>query len=383
MKNFKKISSVAMSGMLLASVLPTVAFATSYPTGSADDKTFTQYLYLDDSETTVPNVTVHYSVEAMTSGAPSVSIPDAVFGGGATTTVNGRKGASKTVTMNIGNLPSTPSTYTYKVTASTTASGVEFTDGTIRTLELITGYATDNDGVPTGNIKVLQAILKSENNQSKKDGFVVEKERELVNTNLLLTKKVEGNQADTSHYFRFNVEFEGEPGTEFKADYATATSQLDRNNDNVDWNQDNDDGNQSGTYYQTTQITLDETGHAQVNVYLKHNETVKFVNVPENLKYQIFEMEKLEKDKLESVYTTSWSIEGVESGNGTNKSSNGGDKNETGQVIVGRTEDHVTFVNKLNATVDTGVVTTIAPFASMMVVAALGYVAVKAKKHED
>ena len=156
MKNFKKISSVAMTGALLASVLPTVALADTTPQ-------FTQSLLVDSEVTATPSVTIDYTVTPNQTGGPTVTIPSVTFGSGDNLSISeGKKMAQKQVSINISNLPTHAGTYTYTVTGRTTVDGVTFVSGgDTRTLELKLGYAVDGQNVPTGSLKVIQAILKN------------------------------------------------------------------------------------------------------------------------------------------------------------------------------------------------------------------------------
>ena len=381
MKNFKKVTAAALTSLLAVGVIPTIAFAA----GSASDATFNQVLDVG-TETTAPNVTIKYAVTPLNSApADAITIPDAQFNA-SDSVVEGK--VSKNVQMNIQTDKFTSAgVYTYKVkaTATSTTNNVttSFTSGNDeRILELIMGYETNADGVPQGDLKVLQAILKNVNTGdtagTKNDGFTVKTDRENELVNLQLTKTVKGNLADKDHYFGFNVVFTGTPGTQITVNYDHATEDL-SGESNID-KAPGDVSGPSDTFVQPSTITIQDNGEASNMIYLKHGQTVEFQNIPENTTYKISEVAN---DQPESKYTTTWSIAGVD-GNEPNKSSTTkADDNETGTIKIGRTSDHVTFVNSLSATVETGVVTTIAPFATIMVLAALGYVAVKATKRED
>ena len=380
MKSLKKMASLAMTGLLAVSALPVVTLA--YTSRGASDPKFDQVLNMDSSVTQAPNVTVSYSVEPIENAPSAVTINNVVF----TSTdklTNGTitKEGTMDIKVNDGdNSITKPGLYLYLVTANVTvgADKTTFTGGEERMLKVIVGYETDGNQVPTGNLKVLQANLMTFDGTNKSEGFTVEKGRDKDKVNLRLTKTVKGNQADKDHYFGFKVTFTGTPGTQITMDYTNATSDI-KDVSNIDLAPgDKNNATTQNHWVQQLTGTIGDTNVTEVMVYLKHGETVVFKDIPEDVTYRI---EEVADDKPEAKYTTTWSVEGTE--DGLQKSPTGGDQNSTNNILIGRTDDHVKFVNSLNATVETGVVTTMAPFASIMVIAALGYVAVKATKKED
>lgn len=382
MKNLKKLASVAMTGVLAMGVVPTVAFAQI-----DSSKHFTQTLETDATNTTMTNVTMSYTATAKGNApANAVSMDNVTFNISDLTSTSGdKKTGSKNVPIKIDmDKFSKAGEYQYDVTATTTDGKTTFTDGNHKVLHLIVGYATDSNDIPTGNLKVLQAILKTDAG-TKDNGFTAEKEREKSTSDLKLTKVVKGNLADKTKHFAFEIVFTGTPGKKYDISYAEA-QQLFEGQDLADLqaeevltSQDATYATENGLFGQPLRLTISANGTGKVNVYLTHNQSVTIAGVDEDVQYVIREVDN--DDSPESDYNTTWSIEGCETAGGDR--SQGSDDNETGTVTIGRTNDHVTFVNSKNATVETGVMTTVVPFAAIMTIAALGYVAVKASKRRE
>ena len=384
MKNFRKVTAAAITGLLAVGVLPTTVFA------AGTNPTFKQDLVLEEATQVTSDITVTYDVTPKNGAPAAINIPSVTFNSG--TTLTDHK-TSKDVTINVNiqkdgtetTAITKPGVYEYTVRATTTTDKATFTTGNSRTLKVVVGYNT-TDGIPTSStMEVLQAVFVNDTGTAKADGFTLEVGRDLDNVSLKLTKQVKGNLADIDHYFAFKITFKGTPNTQItNINYNQATKTLSETDlKNTELLPSDKNALNNNMLVQPESVDIGANGTGEIIVYLKHNQTVEFPQVPENVTYKIEELENKDNvEQPESYYDTTWSITGVDSGNGVDKST-GSENNSTGEIKIGRTADHATFVNSKNASVDTGIVTTIAPFATVMVLAALGYVAVKATKRED
>ncbi len=194
-----------------------------------------------------------------------------------------------------------------------------------------------------------QGILTTDETQTKVDVVYPSP----VNlTYITVEKRVTGNMADKTEYFKFKVNIEG--GN--TGDTYTIIGQ----DTNVTYN--------GSTFAAPTTYTVGQDNY----VYLQHGQTAtiglyknSIPQIPVNVKYSFVEQDA-------STYETY--VDGS-----TTKSKTSAEKT----TVLTAANNKTTFVNNKEEATFTGVVVTIAPYVAVVAIAALGIVVVKKSKRRD
>lgn len=217
--------------------------------------------------------------------------------------------------------------YRYIITESaSTNNDVAIDDNAVRYLDVYV-VNTDNGGLKIDTYMLLtstSAPTKDFNGQwnygeAKSDGF----KNKYTTYSLIVNKTITGTAANLSEKFNFTIEFEGDAGASFT--------------------------------YGTTTITLDNDGKASQTVALGNGESAVITGIPSNVKYTVTE----NIDATEG-YTTTYKVD-----NATTATTG----TATSEATMGKANHTVSFTNDKASTPVTGVITTIAPYALMLVVA--------------
>jgi len=209
--------------------------------------------------------------------------------------------------------------YTYKVTEvvpSTKTSGVNYSE---EELYLVLTILRDED---SKQHYVAAMHYQSATGTDKETGFTNEYDA----GQLAVTKEIEGNMADMSKKFTFAVIFTPETSTAFNNDVQIVT----------------DNATTQRNYTETT-----ENGATKFVFELGDGETATFTNVPAGTTYTVTE-------------------------DAENYTSDNGVFSDSTKTIEANDKDEVTFTNKLDTSVDTGIAMDSAPY---MIVLALVVVA--------
>lgn len=217
--------------------------------------------------------------------------------------------------------------YRYIITeSSSTNDDVAIDSSATRYLDVYV-VNTDNGGLKIDTYMLLTSASAPTKNTDGKWSYGEAKSAGFTNKyttySLTVNKIITGTAANLSEKFNFTIEFEGDAGASFT--------------------------------YGTTTITLDNDGKASQTVALGNGESAEITGIPSNVKYTVTE----NIDATEG-YTTSYKVD-----NATN-ATNG---TATSEAIMGKVNHTVSFTNDKASTPVTGVITTIAPYALMLVVA--------------
>lgn len=182
---------------------------------------------------------------------------------------------------------------------------------------------------------------------------------------LILTKKVTGNQGDTQKKFDFTITIiPSETENTFHIVYGTY----------------DDDGVWHDSTAPEDSFVIGKTDRFQVQVSLSDGEYVRVYGLSENDKYII-----TETDYSGLGYQTQYVISGTKLDDYTDVTFTDGTSTGEQTVDVG-TElkiDYVTFENDREASTPTGIVTNVAPYALLVVIAAAGCFVFLRKRDED
>lgn len=200
---------------------------------------------------------------------------------------------------------------------------------------------------------------------------------------MTLSKAVTGNLADESAYFEFTVDFTSDKPVLSDITIAGTTS----------WTGDNNATNPTSIAYtswenngkeaegETAAVPATEWTKS-VTIWLKHGETVQFLNIPAGVEYTVTESENhLVGDddfdvnsETNTDYTASYKVDNAETA-------------IEGNVVTGEsvkeTMKTIAFTNEKSTSVETGIALDSAPYILMLVVAMVGMVALVSKKRYE
>ena len=177
---------------------------------------------------------------------------------------------------------------------------------------------------------------------------------------LKITKEVTGNLGDLEKQFKMTVTFTAPNG--------------DTVNETISYN----DGTE-----QT--IAAGWTGTKSVDIYVKHDETVTFTNVPYGVTYTVTEGDYTGEGYDAPVYSAKLpvSIAEVWCQKGATNTVNGTKYEYEDALVVDTANEAVKVVNNKEAEVDTGIVLESAPYVLILAVAVIGLAVVFSKKRYE
>ena len=334
-----------------------------------------------DVDANVPNATFAFTVApgtaiaatenrvAVLAGIGTPTIADVTFAPTDSTTAGlpsdtdtataGQKYATQTATVDFSGISFTePGIYRYIVTeTATTNQGVTNDESETRTLDV---YVTDNDGalevssyvLHTGTDAPAAGADKGSADVSNTGDKLGDKSAGYTNTydtsNLTFSKTVSGNQASRDKYFAFTVTISGAvAGTVYDVDLTKADVNISANPNAATTVIIND-------VTQPTSLKADDNGTVTQTFYLQHGQEITIKGLAKGTEYAVTENPEDYKQTAP--------------------------ENASGTIA----SDDVTaaFTNTRSGVIPTGVLLTVAPFAAIMAVGAVGILVMVGKKRK-
>ena len=382
-KHARFLATLLAAVLLVVAALPS-AFAFKYTAVAGTSTTFYKYLVMD-VDANVPNATFAFTVApgtaiaatensvAVLAGIGTPTIADVIFTPNDTnsttaglpsdatgTTTANKKYATKTATVDFSKISFTePGIYRYIVTetATTTNQGVTNDESAKRTLDV---YVIDNNGelevssyvLHTGTAAPVAGTDKGSGDVTTPNAELGDKSSGFTNeydtSNLTFSKTVSGNQASRDKYFAFTVTIsDAVAGTVYTVDLSNADKSIGANPNAATTVITND-------VTQPASLTADNNGTVTQTFYLQHDQEITIQGLAQGTKYEV-------KENAEDY-----------------KSSN--PNGITGTIA----SDDVTaaFTNTRDGVIPTGVLLTVAPFAAIMAVGAVGIIVMVGKKRK-
>lgn len=378
-KHARFLATLLAAALLVAAALPS-AFAFKYTAVEGTCTTFDKYLVMD-VDANVPNATFAFTVApgtaiaatensvAVLAGIGTPTIADVTFAPTDSTTAGlpsdtdtataGQQYATQTAKVDFSGISFTePGIYRYIVTeTATTNQGVTNDESATRTLDV---YVTDNDGalevssyvLHTGTDAPAAGTDKGSADVSNTGDKLGDKSAGYTNTydtsNLTFSKTVSGNQASRDKYFAFTVTIRGAvAGTVYDVDLTKADVNISANP--------NDATTCIGNAVtQPQRLTVPAGGTVTQVFYLQHGQEITIKGLAKGTEYAVTENPEDYKQTAPD--------------------------NASGTIV---SEDvTAAFTNTRSGVIPTGVLLTVAPFATIMAVGAVGIIVMVGKKRK-
>ena len=378
-KHARFLTTLLAAVLLVAAALPS-AFAFKYTAVAGTSTTFYKYLVMD-VDANVPNATFAFTVApgtaiaatenrvAVLAGIGTPTIADVTFAPTDSTTAGlpsdtdtataGLQYATQTAKVDFSGISFTePGIYRYIVTeTATTNQGVTNDESATRTLDV---YVTDNDGalevssyvLHTGTDAPAAGTDKGSADVSNTGDKLGDKSAGYTNTydtsNLTFSKTVSGNQASRDKYFAFTVTIRGAvAGTVYDVDLTKADVNISANP--------NDATTCIGNAVtQPQRLTVPADGTVTQVFYLQHGQEITIKGLAKGTEYAVTENPEDYKQTAPD--------------------------NASGTIV---SEDvTAAFTNTRSGVIPTGVLLTVAPFAAIMAVGAVGIIVMVGKKRK-
>ena len=380
MKKYTRfLTTLLAAALLVAAALPS-AFAFKYTAVAGTSTTFDKYLVMD-VDANVPNATFAFTVApgtaiaatensvAVLAGIGAPTIAEVTFAPTDSTTAGlpsdtdtataGQQYATQTAKVDFSGISFTePGIYRYIVTeTATTNQGVTNDESATRTLDV---YVTDNDGalevssyvLHTGTDAPAAGTDKGSADVSNTGDKLGDKSAGYTNTydtsNLTFSKTVSGNQASRDKYFAFTVTIRGAvAGTVYDVDLTKADVNISANP--------NDATTCIGNAVtQPQRLTVPAGGTVTQVFYLQHGQEITIKGLAKGTEYAVTENPEDYKQTAPD--------------------------NASGTIV---SEDvTAAFTNTRSGVIPTGVLLTVAPFAAIMAVGAVGIIVMVGKKRK-
>lgn len=275
---------------------------------------------------------------------------------------NDKKYAKKTATLDFSACGFTePGVYRYVITESGDNQGVTNDEKDTRIVDV---YVTDASDATGKKLTIAGYVLHTESDDIKagaengSDGTNPEgKDQGFTNSydtsDLTFRKEVEGNQASKDKYFEFTVKITGaKAGTVYDVDITgadmasgdnAATLEANRGKTNV------------------TQLIADANGEVEQKFYLQDGQEIKILGLAKDTVYTI--TENAEDYKSTEAGVTAYE----DAANGKVKSK----------------DLKTSYLNTKNGVIPTGVIVTVAPFATATLLGVAGMVTLRMRKKTD
>ena len=380
-KHARFLTTLLAAALLVVAALPS-AFADpfKYTAVAGTSTTFYKYLVMD-VDANVPNATFAFTVApgtaiaatenrvAVLAGIGTPTIADVTFAPTDSTTAGlpsdtdtataGQQYATQTAKVDFSGISFTePGIYRYIVTeTATTNQGVTNDESETRTLDV---YVTDNDGalevssyvLHTGTDAPAAGADKGSADVSNTGDKLGDKSAGYTNTydtsNLTFSKTVSGNQASRDKYFAFTVTISGAvAGTVYDVDLTKADVNISANP--------NDATTCIGNAVtQPQRLTVPADGTVTQVFYLQHGQEITIKGLAKGTEYAVTENPEDYKQTAPD--------------------------NASGTIV---SEDvTAAFTNTRSGVIPTGVLLTVAPFAAIMAVGAVGILVMVGKKRK-
>lgn len=368
---------------------PVCAAGTTYEPVKGASTTFDTTIYMRDTAK-VPNVTFHYGVTAgagqeasdgnlavlaggdgiTSTGMPTIA--DIAFTADNDKAADGADRAliKKTGTVDFSDVTyKEPGVYRYVVTETGEAQGVTHEDkahkqeARVKALDV---YVTD-DGA--GNLVVSGYVMHDNVNakaeqlgETKKlDDKDTNFEHLLTTSDVVLSKKVTGNQGSRDEYFKFTVNIKGaDKGTQYIVDLSHADPTTTTNGVNRE------------THVNKSLLTVGEDGTLTEDFWIQNGQSIKIQGLGSSTGYTVTE--------AENAYKTNIAVTGdTKNGEADIAAVNG--KAVTDAAVTADTT--VAYTNDKSGAVPTGLIMSIGGPAAIALLGGVGLVTIKAKKKEE
>lgn len=237
--------------------------------------------------------------------------------------------------------------------------------------------------VKVGTESVRLVTLHKTNNDSSNLSMIGSKtdhiQNEYSNGGLTVGKTVTGRGGEQGKYFGIKVVFTAPDDKTIKND-INVTVEYGKELADTEDPAPNPDATALSGMSSFTKVANGWNGTKSIIVYLKHNETATFTNIPYGVTYTVQELDYSEEEYLVPTYDLD-TTPGSEAKD-TITGSTWSDKKAEG--LISDLEDRVDIRNQKNANIDVGVIIEDAPFVMLIVVsvAALGAFLVIRRKRE-
>ena len=384
-------TTAVLTALLVAGMAttPVMAAGTTYASVNGISTTFDTTIYMRDTAK-VPNVTFHYGV---TAGAPQAAsagnlavlagndhvtseglptIADITFTAGEAKTTE--KSIKKTGTVDFSGVSfKEPGVYRYVVTETGEAQGVTHEDNSdphkaedrVKALDV---YVTD-DG--TGKLVVSGYVMHDNEkdkaaqlDETKKlDDKDTNFEHLLTTSDVVLSKKVTGNQGSRDEYFKFTVNIKGaDAGTQFIVDLSNADATTKANGVNTE------------THVNKSLLTAGADGTLKEDFWIQNGQSIKIQGLGGSTGYTVTE--------ADNAYKTNIAVTGDATNEADNDIAAVATKAVTDKAVTKDTT--VAYTNDKSGAVPTGIIMPIAGATTIMLIggAGVGYFILKNKKRE-
>lgn len=290
----------------------------------------------------------------------------------------GKKYALKTAKLDFSKVQFTePGVYRYIITEDGTNQAITNDADLTRVLDVyVNDASTETEGTLTKKLTIAGYVLHSNVDdepdvaagedfgstgaytETKSQGFT----NNYDTSDLTLRKQVTGNQASRDKYFEFTLNIDkAQPNTKYDVviDDADATSKTNAATISANAGQTN-----------VTSITTDASGKATQKFYLQHGQQVTVQGIAKDTTYALTENTEDYKSTANTkdtpVVTTKADTEAAP---------------VDGTIVS--TDLTTGYLNTRDGVIPTGVIMTVAPFAAVTLLGAVGMVTIKMRKKED
>ena len=389
-KILTKLSS-ASAAIVIAGLAatPVCAAGTTYAPVKGASTNFDTTIYMRNTAK-VPNITFKYAVAAGAAqnadtagknlavlagndGVTSTGLPtiaDIVFTANDAKVADGES-IKKQGTVNFAGVTyKEPGVYRYVVTETGEAQGVTHEDKAHKQEDRVKAldvYVTD-DG--TGKL-VVSGYVMHDNEGAKAAQLDATKklddkdtnfEHLLTTSDVVLSKKVTGNQGSRDEYFKFTVNIKGaDKGTQYIVNLGNADATTTKNGVNTE------------THVNPALLTAGEDGTLTQDFWIQNGQSIKIQGLGAKTGYTVTEAENAYKTNIDVT------------GDATNAAEND-IKAVAGKVVTDKavTEDTtVAYTNDKSGAVPTGLIMSIGGPAAIALLGGVGLVTIKAKKKEE
>ena len=400
-RTIAKTGATMLTMAMLLNGTTVFAAETNYGTTIEGTKTttFDKYLVMD-SQANVPNAKFTYAVTAGNAKAynvgenkfqvlAGVDADKITMAGVGTTTANTiaytpgdttannentmvknydkttEKYALKTATLDFSKVRFTePGVYRYIITESGTNQAITNDADLTRVLDV---YVNDASTETEKKLTIAGYVLHSNENDEPdvaagKDAgstgtYVATKSQGFTNeydtSDLTFKKEVAGNQASHDKYFKFTVKITGAvKGTVYTVDVTGADDQSQKNAATIADNAEKEN---------VKTMTVEEDGTISQDFYLQHGQEIKIQGIAKDTKYDVTENEEDYKSEAKAVTGYADEVSGT----------------------IASKDLKTSYKNTRSGVIPTGVIMTVAPFAAVTLLGAVGMVTIKMRKKED
>ena len=344
-----------------AASVPNVTFKYGVTQGTAQN-----------ADTVGKNLAVHKGNDGITStGLPTIA--DITFTAGDAKTATDGTAIKKTGTVDFSGVTfKEPGVYRYVVTETGELQGITHEDKAHKQEDRIKAldvYVTDVDGA----LKVSAYVMHDKEDAAAKqldgaDGAVRLDDKDtnfehlLTTSDVVLSKKVTGNQGSKDEYFKFTVNIKGAvAGTQFKVDLTNADAETKTTGVNTE------------KHTNPALLTAGEDGTLTQDFWIQHNQSIKIQGLAAETGYTVTE--------AENAYKTNIEVGGDKTNAAENDIATVAAKTVTDKAVTADTT--VAYTNDKSGAVPTGLIMSIGGPAAIALLGGVGLVTINARKKKE